>query len=142
MMLKYDVDPMMPWAAHEAAKRYMARLNKLGALVLAVAASKFVGFVVTAPIAMAVSAVVVAFAFLLANDYRHYDKELVKHSNLWELLKLLSHAWQFWVAVFFFASLGIGSVKWTELGLWSDLASWVGAFGLFYEFLIKPNLNP
>ncbi|POG10557.1 hypothetical protein BGP84_12805 [Pseudomonas putida] len=120
----------------------MGRLNRLGGLVLAVAASKFVGFVVTAPTAMAVSAVVIALAFLLANDYRRYDKELVRNTNLWGLLKLLSHAWQFWVAVFFFASLGIGSVKWTELGFWSDLASWVGAFGLLYEFLFKPNVNP
>ncbi|MCO1623709.1 hypothetical protein [Pseudomonas putida] len=119
----------------------MARLNKLGGLVLALAASKFVGFVVTASIAMAVSAAVIAFAFLLANDYRRYDKELVRNTNLWGLLKLLSHAWQFWVAMFFFTSLGIGSVKWAELGLWSDLASWIGACGLFYEFLIKPNLN-
>ena len=141
MMLRFRVDPLMPWVAYEAAKRYMGRLNKLGHLVLAVAASKAVGFVVTPPIAMAVSAVVIAFAFLLADDYRRYDKELVKNTNLWGLLKLLSHAWQFWVAMFFFASLGIGTVKWAELGLWSDLASWIGACSLVYEFLIKPNLN-
>ncbi|MBH3417013.1 hypothetical protein I5S78_11650 [Pseudomonas putida] len=120
----------------------MGRLNKLGHFALAVTASKAVGFVVTPPIAMAVSAVVIAFAFLLADDYRRYDKELVKNTNLWGLLKLLSHAWQFWVAIFFFASLGIGSVKWSEFGLWADLASWIGVMGLLYEFLIKPNLNP
>lgn len=77
----------MPWVAYEAAKRYMGRLNKLGHFALAVTASKAVGFVVTPPIAMAVSAVVIAFAFLLADDYRRYDKELVKNTNLWGLLK-------------------------------------------------------
>lgn len=86
MVLRSGFDPVMPWVGYEAAKAYMGRLNKLGHLVMALAASKLVGFVVTAPIAIAISAVVLGIAFILANDYRRYDKELVKNTNLWGVL--------------------------------------------------------
>lgn len=141
MLLRSGFDPKMSWKGYVVAKGYMGGLNKLGHMVMAVAGSKLVCFVVTPKIAIAVSSIVLAFAFFLGKDYRRYDKELVKRTKLWGLLKLISHAWQFWIAMFFFMSLGIGTVQWTEIEIWKALVSWIGIAGLVFEFVIKPKLN-
>jgi hypothetical protein len=121
MILRSGFDPRMPWIGYTVAKEYMGGLNKLGHLVMLVAGSKLVYFVVTPIIAITVSSIVLAFAFYLGREYSRYDKELVQSTKLWGLLRLMSHAWQFWVAMLFFMSLGIGMVQWTEIESWKAI---------------------
>lgn len=140
MSLRYRVDQLFPWVGYEVARGYMADLNKLGHLVMVVAASKLVDFVVTSKIAIAVFLGLIALALILGRDYRCYDKELVRSTSFWGILKLLRHAWQFWFMMYFFVSLGIGAVDWAAIETLAPLATWVGCLGLLYEFLIKPRL--
>lgn len=141
MKFRSDFDPIMSCHGDVVAKRYMGWLNKLGHLVMAVAGSKLVYFVVTPLMAIAVSLIVLAFAFFLGWEYRHYDKEFIKRTKPWALLKVMSRAWQFWVAMCFFMSLGIGTVQWVEIEFWATLLSWIGVAGLVFEFALKSILH-
>lgn len=134
-------DPVMPWGGYAVAKGYMNRLNKFGHLVMALVGSDLVFFIVTPIIAMAFSLMVFMFALYLGKDYRRYDKELVRRTNIFGLVKILTCAWQFWVAMFLFLSLGVGIVQWPQIEFFKAFVSWVGVLGLFFEFFVRPKFN-
>lgn len=134
-------DPVMPWSGYAVAKGYMDKLNKFGHLVMALAGSNLVFFIVTPIIAMAFSLIVFMFALYLGKEYRRYDKELVKRTNIFGLVRILTRAWQFWVAMFLFLSLGVGIVQWPQVEIFKAFVSWVGVLGLFFEFFVRPKLS-